>query len=96
MRRWILALVVSGVLGVGGAWAEQTSVSLTITGLPALPANMGPVRLVDLPRLFPQLPPPPSQRYLQAPAPAPQGQAHSPFLSLQAPTYQEGNLVACF
>lgn len=96
MRRWILALAVARLLVAGGAWAEQTSVSLTITGLPALPASMGPVRLTDLPRFFSQLPPPPSQRYLQAPAPVPQGQIALPSLPLQAPTYQEGNLVVCF
>ncbi len=95
MRRWILALVVAGLLVAGGVWAEQTSVSFTITGLPALPTSMGPVRLVDLPHLFSQLPPA-SQRYLQAPAPVPQGQAAPPSVPLQAPSYQEGNLVACF
>lgn len=96
MRRWILALALAGVLVAGGAWAEQTSVSLSITGLPALPASMGPVRLVDLPRLLAQLPPPPWQRYLHAPTPAPHGEAASASLPLQAPTYQQGNLVACF
>lgn len=80
----------------GQAFAQQTGVSVQITGLPPLPANFGPVKFADLPKLVSKLSPPVEGRFLIVPnlPAAEKAQKHS--LPAQQPTYQEGSLIACF
>lgn len=89
---WMAAviLVVGSVAGAG-----ETGIAMKITGLPALPKSLGQVRLVDLPKVVGKLAVPVKERWVVVGSPSPTAATDAP-RPVQQPTFQAGNLIACF
>lgn len=97
--RWWTALA---SMALAATLAGETSIGVRITGLPALPAGMGSVRLVDLPRLVAS-----GARPADAPGWLVVGKTAEPGAPRVTdekplpghpvpPTWQQGNFVASF